>query len=102
MASRADRDLLELAKKRFKQGQDADKAQVTREKADLEFYGGDQWSRAARLAREGQQASGGMPPVPARPCLTINKVREPVRQVLNQERQSEMGIDITAADDFAG
>ena len=41
-----------------------------------------------------------MPPVPGRPCLTINKTREPVRQVLNQERGADIGIELVPADDF--
>lgn len=48
----------------------------------------------------GQQPVSGMPAVPARPTLVINKVREPVRQVLNQERASDIGLEIVAADDF--
>lgn len=38
--------------------------------------------------------------MPARPTLTINKVRQPVRQVLNDERGSDFGVTIAAADDF--
>ena len=38
--------------------------------------------------------------VPARPSLVINKTREPVRQVLNSERQSDLGIELVPADDF--
>ena len=94
------RAFLKLARDRFAQAQTAEKDQRERELQDLRFYAGDQWPEDVRTIRAGQNASNGLPPVPARPCLTINKTREPVRQVLNQERQSDMGIEIVAADDF--
>lgn len=92
---------LALAKARFEQGQEADKEQIQRELDDLSFYNGNQWPDDIRASRAGQNASNGLPPVPARPCITINKVRQPVRQVLNQERESELAIEIVPADDFA-
>lgn len=92
---------LKLARDRFQQAQQAEKEQRQRELDDLKFYAGDQWPADIRTSRAGQNASNGMPPTPARPCLTINKTREPVRQVLNQERGSDMGIEIVPADDFA-
>src|SRR5579864_1851007 len=100
--SAADAELVELARKRFKQAEEADPEQRTRELEDLEFYAGKQWAQDVLAAREGQpgNAQSGLPPVPARPSLTINKVREPVRQVLNQERESELGVEIVAIDDF--
>src|SRR5216684_1760453 len=98
-----DDPFMALARARFSQGQDAIRKQRRRELDDLAFYaGGDfQWDPEQLEARKGQNASGSMPPVPARPTYTVNKVREPVRQVLNQERQSDMGIELVAADDFA-
>lgn len=101
MSKRKDADFLKLARARFDQGQEADKNQLQRELDDIEFYNGEQWPADIRAARAGQNASNGLPPVPARPCITINKVRQPVRQVLNQERQADMGIEIAPADDFA-
>jgi hypothetical protein len=98
--SQADDDFIKLARDRFKQAEDADLEQRKRELDDLRFYAGDQWSREAKMQREGQQAVGGLPPTPERPTLTINKVREPVRQVLNQEEGAEFTITIAAAEDF--
>ena len=95
-----DRALLTLAKARFKQEEDATEKTRQRELADLGFYAGDQWDADTAAARQMQSARFGVPPVPARPCLTINKVKEPVRQVLNQERESNIGIELIAADDF--
>lgn len=92
---------LKLAHARFQQWLAADTKQLQREMEDIEFYNGEQWPADIRASRAGQNASNGLPPVPARPCITVNKVRQPVRQVLNQERESEMGIEIVPADDFA-
>src|SRR6267378_7216999 len=98
--SKRDRDLLDLARKRFKQSAEADEKQRQRELDDLRFFAGDQWSDEQLRARAGRNAQDGLPPVPARPILTINKVRQPVRQVLNDERGSDFGVTIAAADDF--
>jgi len=53
-------------------------------------------------ARQAQAAtSSGLPPVPGRPTLSIALVQEPIRQVLNAERGSDLGIELVPADDFA-
>lgn len=91
---------LKLARDRFKLAQEADKKQRDRENEDIGFYNGDQWPEDIKNSRKGQNAQNGLPPIPARPMITINKTREPVRQVLNEERQADMGIEIVAADDF--
>src|SRR5262245_10453309 len=98
---KATSDFLKRARERFDQAEEAQKGQADRERDDISFYAGEgQWPADVRAARAGQNASNGLPPVPARPCLTINKIKEPVRQVLNQERGMDMGITIAAADDF--
>lgn len=91
---------LTLAKQRFKQGQAATKNQLDREIEDLAFYAGEQWPAEIKRSREGKAAGNGLPATPARPTIVINKTREPIRQILNQERQSEMGIELTPSDDF--
>lgn len=91
---------LQLARDRFKLGQEAEKTQRERELDDLRFYAGDQWPKDVRDQRDGQQANNALPAVPARPCITINKTREPIRQVLNQERGADIGIELVPADDF--
>lgn len=91
---------LALARARFLVAQEAEDQQLARERADLRMYADDQWPDDVRAARMGQDAQTGMPPIPARPCLTINKLREPVRQVLNQEREADIGVEIVPADDF--
>ncbi len=96
----ATKKLIQTARERFKQAQKAEKAQRAREKADIDFFNGEQWPEDIKNIRKGQNAQNGLPPVPARPMITINKTRGPVQQVLNQERQSDMGIEIVPADDF--
>ena len=102
MASR--KDFLKLARDRFRMANEAENSQRERELADLRFYAGEQWDKDLLDTRKGQSLGSGsnQQVVPARPSLTINKTREPVAQVLNQERQSEMGIELVPADDWGG
>ncbi len=96
------RALLKRARDCHKQWVDSDEEQLTRELEDIKFYDGDQWPEDIRKARKGlpDGNADGLPPIPARPCITINKTREPVRTVLNQERGSDIAIEIVPADDF--
>lgn len=92
---------LDLARKRFKLWQEADKNQIEREREDLAFYEGEgQWPSDIKALRAGQNANGSLPPVPARPCLTINKVKDPVRHVLNALAQADFTPELVPADDF--
>lgn len=95
-----DTETLKTARSRFQMADAADTPQAQRERDDLAFYAGDQWPADLKLARQGQQPINGMPAVPARPTLVINKVREPVRQVQNEIRDLDIGIELTPADDF--
>ena len=95
-----DDSLIELAKRRFKQAQDATDKQRTRELDDIRFYNGDQWPSDVLQSRKGSVSANGLPPTPERPSLVINKLIAPVRQVLNEQRSSDMGIEIVPADDF--
>ena len=101
MASK-DEKFIALARERFKQAEDADKNQRARELEDLRFYAGEQWDDDLLKSRAGTTVGQGtnQQVVPARPSLTINKTREPVRQVLNSERQSDLGIELIPADDW--
>ncbi len=101
----ADRSaFLKLARARFRMAQEADQKQRERELEDIRFYNGQQWDKDLLDSRKGQAIGSGTTQqiVPARPSLTINKTREPVRQVLNQERQSEMSVELVPADDWGG
>lgn len=93
---------VKVARERFKLAEEADEKQRTRELASLRFYAGEQWDADLLKSRSGQTIGSGTTQqiIPARPSLTINKTREPVRQVLNQERQSDLSIQLIPADDF--
>lgn len=97
---RKDTKRLKTARSRFKWADTSDSKQSEREKADEAFYDDQQWPTDIQLQRQGQQPANGMPAVPARPTLVINKIKEPVRQILNQERASDLGIQVVPADDF--
>lgn len=92
---------IETARDRYKLATDGDQNQRDREREDLRFYAGDQWPTDVLNARKGLVPQGSsVPAVPDRPSIVINKVREPVRQVLNQERGSDIGVELVPADDF--
>ena len=95
-----DSDFLETAKARFKLAKEADHDQNQRELDDLRVYAGEVWTREALAARGAQPASGNLPPVPARPSLSIPLIQEPVRLILNSEREAELNIELVAADDY--
>ncbi len=102
--SNADEKVLATARERFELASTATNKQREREKEAIGFYNGHQWSKELLDSRKGQSIGNGSntQTTPARPSLVINKTREPVRQVLNQERESDLSIEIVPADDFAG
>lgn len=95
-------ELVRTARDCFEQGEQATKDQRTRNLKALRFYNDDQWPEDIKTIRAGTpaNANNGQPAVPARPCITINRVKEPVKQVVNQMRSSDMGAEIVPADDF--
>lgn len=99
-STRADEDLLQLARDRFKLASESDVRQRERELDDLKAYAGEIWSREELDARAAQPASGGMPPISARPSLNIPLLQEPIKQVTNEIRQAELGVEIVPVDDF--
>jgi hypothetical protein len=81
------------ALERFRLAADAEAKQREREQEDLRFVDLDQqWPDDVKQARNGYQPGNGLPAVPARPCLTINKLRQPVEQVSNQARQARLAL----------
>jgi len=100
MPTRADEDLLTLARDRFKLATEADTKQRERELDDLKAYAGEIWTREELDARAAQPASGGMPPISARPSMNIPLLQEPIKQVTNKIRQAELGVEIVPVDDF--
>lgn len=105
---KSDDDIVTKAKMCWRIGTAADDKQLKREKEDLGMYAGGefQWPKAAWESRQGVPATsgakGGTPAIAPQPSLSINKLRQPVRQLLNQERNSHLGIELVPEDDFAG
>ncbi len=103
MPAESKADFLKKARARWEQAQEATEKQVQREIEDIRFYNGvGQWDNDLVTARGAQQVQSGtgIQLIPARPCLTINRTREPVRQILNQERNSEFNPTLVPADDW--
>lgn len=101
-ARAARREFMDETRTKFELWSDATENQKQRELDDLGFYADIQWPADVKLARAGRNAQNGLPPIPARPCIVVNKLREPVNQVLNEARDAELGIELTPADDFEG
>ncbi len=80
---------LRTARERFRLAAEAE--QTIRELAleDLKFYAGAQWPDS--IVRERERAE--------RPCLTINRLVQFVRQITNDERQARPAIQVNPADD---
>lgn len=102
--ARASKDdaFLKQARARWQLAEEAEKKQRDREREDLQFYAGEQWPADLLETRKGITLGSGsnQQTVPARPSLVVNKTIEPVRQVLNQERQADLGFELIPADDF--
>lgn len=83
--------ILEVARKRFEIAEEAE-AEI-REKAleDSNFRGGDQWPAAVLQERK----------IDERPCLTVNKMPQVVRNITNEQRKNRPAIKVYAVDDKA-
>lgn len=77
----------------------ADTDQIARELSDLEFLV-DQWPENIKNSRKGQDPSASLPSIPARPCLTIDTLRDPIAHVAAEAQQTDLGPEIVPADDF--
>lgn len=84
-------DLLKLARDRLEAASTADHDNREKAKGDLEFLIGEQWDERERLNREAE----------GRPCLTINRMPQFVRQVTGQIRQTNPAVRVRPADGFA-
>lgn len=94
------RKIVRRALKRFKLSSEAFADQRRRELEDLKFARAlreDHWPEEILKAREGTTgADGGGKVTPSRPCLVIDKLAVPRRQVLNEARSSRMSIYVKA------
>jgi len=86
-------DVAKEALKRFKLACDTYGDQEKREIEDLRFQVPElQWDDDARAQRGGNMQSGV--PVPARPCLSISKIEQPIKLVVNQMQAAHLGVQI--------
>lgn len=86
---------------RFKDSAEAQDAQRKAILAAKNFRAGNQWPQEVRDQRQGAAAIQGVAAQPARPCLTIDRVSQPVRQVSNAVRQSNFEIECIPVGDGA-
>jgi hypothetical protein len=91
---KAPSDLIAEARKRWQKCAEAEDAQRTRILLAKQFRAGDQWPAAIKLAREGAASIAGAPPQPARPCLVVDRLSQPVRQVSNTIKNADFGFDV--------
>lgn len=86
---KADQDLLDKAKSNYKKCEDYWRNNRKIFLDDCKFIAGDQWPEEIVRARE---ADG-------RPCLTVDKSKQYIRQVVNDARQNRPSIKIQPEDD---
>lgn len=85
-------DLLSQGKRAFQRCQDAESDNRLTALSDIRFSQlGEQWPDAIRKQRE----------MEGRPCLTINKLKAFIRQVVNDARQNKPSIKVHPVDDNA-
>lgn len=81
-------DVLKEARERLQQSWEADRENREEAATDLRFLAGDQWPAAARRERE----------IDNRPCLTINRLPQFLRQVTNPIREADLSIKTAPVD----
>lgn len=89
--SKAHSELLNLAKKRFDQASDVERESRALALDDLKFRAGEQWPDAVKQQRQED----------SRPCLTINRLPQFVRQITNEQRQNRPSMKVSPVDDKA-
>jgi hypothetical protein len=83
------------ARERWQRCDEHEEKQRKRILAAKEFRAGNQWDPDIISARQGKNALQGVAAQPARPCLTIDRLSQPVRQVSNQIKTANFAIDVT-------
>jgi hypothetical protein len=94
MASKEDQSILDEAKERFGESLDYYSEERNRMAEELRFASGEQWPDNIRRAREND-------PNGARPCLTMDKLGQYRRQVVNDARQNKPSIKVRPVDSGA-
>lgn len=84
-------DFMAIARKRFKMAAEATNRIRQEALEDLKFYAGDQWPATVQSDRVLQN----------RPCLTINRLPQFAKQIINEQRQSRPSIQVNPVGDGA-
>ena len=87
-----DKKIIEEAIKRFNHCEEMEQDNRKQALEDLKFSLGDQWDEKVRRWRESD-------PNGARPCLTVDKVGQYARQVVNDVRQNRPAVKVHPVDD---
>ena len=85
----SDDDIIATAKKRYNSAMEAESDLREAAYDDLKFRIGDQWPEQVKNERQSDQ----------RPCLTINRIPQFLRQVTNDQRQNRPQIKVHPVDD---
>jgi hypothetical protein len=89
--SKADEKLIEEAKRRFKESVDSWEKNRREFSEDIDFVCGNHWPTQIQRMRDQE----------GRPCITVNRMPQFVRQVCNDQRQNRPSIKIRPVDDYA-
>lgn len=96
--AKAEKKLVAQALARFRVAAESSSEQ---RKAMLEakaFRAGNQWPDEVKIQRQGGAAVQGVAAQPARPCLTIDRLSAPVRQVSNGIKQADFSLTVLPND----
>lgn len=88
-------NIIAEARHRWQKCADAEQAQRERILEAKRFRSGDQWPQAIKDARQGAASIAGQPPQPARPCLVVDRLSQPVRAVSNTIKNADFGFDVS-------
>ncbi len=83
------------ARERWQRCDEHEEKQRKRILAAKEFRAGNQWDPDILAARQGKNAIQGVAAEPPKPCLTMDRLSQPVRQVSNQIKTSNFSISVT-------
>jgi hypothetical protein len=91
MKIKTDGDFQKLVRERFSDAEEHDRENRLHAVEDLKFKAGEQYPQEVRRERE----------IDGRPCLTVNKMPQFVRQVTGDIRQNKPAIKVRPVDDAA-
>jgi len=89
-----EKDIIADAKEQYKLAQEADKDNHDAAKKALRFRALQQWDEAVKKNRESD-------PDGPRPCLTLDKTNQYIRQICNDQRQNRPAILVRPVDDYS-